>query len=72
MGAKTSVAESFWSLRTGNARSESLTKGSLSDDSDSTLGSFRVRLDSGLLRLTPVTRPDEKPLVRARPKRNEQ
>ena len=32
----------------GNARSESLTKGSLSDDSDSTLGSFRVRLDLGL------------------------
>ena len=48
MGAKTSVAESFWSLRIGNARSESLTKGSLSDDSDSTLGSFRVRLDLGL------------------------
>ena len=48
MGAKTSVAESFWSLRRGNARSESLTKGSLSDDSDSTLGSFRVRLDLGL------------------------
>ena len=36
------------SLRRGNARSESLTKGSLSDDSDSTLGSFRVRLDLGL------------------------
>ena len=35
-------------LRRGNARSESLTKGSLSDDSDSTLGSFRVRLDLGL------------------------
>ena len=48
MGAKTSVAESFGSLRIGNARSESLTKGSLSDDSDSTLGSFRVRLDLGL------------------------
>ena len=32
----------------GNARSESQRKGSLSDDSDSTLGSFRVRLDLGL------------------------
>ena len=36
------------SSRECNARSESLTKGSLSDDSDSTLGSFRVRLDLGL------------------------
>ena len=31
----------------GNARPESLRKGSLSDDSDSTLGSFRVRLHLG-------------------------
>ena len=37
-----------YTLRKGNARSESLTKGSFSDDSDSTLGSFRVRLDLGL------------------------